>query len=165
MAGVFTPWGLTGNQWYSVPTDNWEADLSAFCGIVGDENCAGFYEYPESGRLSTKLLDHANQGTLLNSFGSYIEQADWNYPLDDYETLSTPWALDQVTDFPLTLIVGEEDTSCELQYAYETMDKMSNVVRGLYNIEGADHMFFVNNTHPEFIDIVKREVQASVEDW
>ena len=31
MAGIFNPWYMTGEKWYSVPTDNWDEDLAAFC--------------------------------------------------------------------------------------------------------------------------------------
>ena len=110
-------------RFHSIPTDNWVDDVNDICTMFGDEHplCQGLRAIPAdtSGRMGSKLADHMTQNTLTQVFGSYVERSDWVHPYT--EGLSTPWALEDVTDFPLTLVIASEDEECYPEKAYELL--------------------------------------------
>ena len=57
--------------------------------------------------MSTKIYDHVAQNGLTNVFSRYIEREDWVSPLEPI--LIEPWPIEQVKDFPITLVVAMND--------------------------------------------------------
>ena len=87
-----------------------------------------------------------------------IDREDWTYELD--MGLIEAWKIDQVSDFPLTLVIADQDEYCVPEYALELMETMSSNVVGFYNVTDIDHVFFKNETHPVIVDMLAAEVAA-----
>ena len=79
-------------------------------------------DFASLGRESTKNNDHWLQGTLTQRFQPYNE--NWafpdNYDVDEYD-------LSVIDSMPISLFIGQEDTSCGAEFNLDLADQLSTL--------------------------------------
>ena len=87
-------------------------------------------------------------------FQPFVE--DWSYP-NNYKM--PEWRFAEISTVPITLIGGTEDTASYPKRVAWLAPQLKTL-HGYYQMEGWDHMTFVENSSQEYIDLIMSELFA-----
>ena len=68
--------------------------------------------------------------------------------------------LNSITQVPIHLIVGLDDTHCSLEHAKRIKDEIGGAVKNIETIPGATHGYFESATGKDYVDVVFAQLAA-----
>lgn len=142
---------------YAQKGPNWDVD--EICAEANAEVCAGaqWTDTIPYEPLGYKLWDHANQISVSGLYQSYV--SDWS----DTQQVGELYDLESIVSVPISLVVGENDSTCPASDAADFAERLSTLQNNL-TIVGGDHMTFLAENTKGYTNMLISEMTNEVTD-